>query len=139
MIRGIPLNRSYTKQEVDNKLGTVAVEYVIDGGGSAITTGVKGYLEIPFAMTITGWVLLADQTGSIVVDVWKKSYASFPPSGSDSIAGSDLPTLSSAQKNQNLALTSWNTAVTPGDILAFNVNSAATITRVTLSLIGVKV
>ena len=29
------------------------LEFIIDGGGSAITTGQKGYLEVPFGMTIT--------------------------------------------------------------------------------------
>ncbi|GAI94589.1 unnamed protein product [marine sediment metagenome] len=61
--------------------------FIIDGGGSAITTGQKGHLEIPFACTITGWTILADQSGSIVVDVWKDTYAAFPPAVGDSIAG----------------------------------------------------
>lgn len=110
----------------------------IDGGGSAITTGVKGYLEIPFDMTITGWTLMGDQSGSIVIDVWKDTYANFPPLDADSIAGSELPTLSTAQKNQDLALSTWTTSVTAGDILGFNVDSATTVTRVTLTIRGTK-
>lgn len=113
---------------------TIGIPYVIDGGGSAITTGQKGYLEIPFACTITGWTILADQSGSIVVDVWKDTYANFPPTVADTIAGSEKPTLSSAQKNQDLTLTTWTTAVSAGDVLAFNVDSAATVTRVLVSL-----
>jgi hypothetical protein len=112
----------------------ITLTFVIDGGGSAITTGQKGHLEIPFACTITGWTLLADQSGSIVVDVWKDTYANFPPTVADTIAGSEKPTLSSAQKNQDLTLTTWTTAVAAGAILAFNVDSVATVTRVTLSI-----
>ena len=108
--------------------------FIIDGGGSAITTGQKGHLEIPFACTITGWTLVADQSGSIVIDVWKDTYANFPPTVADTIAGSEKPTLSTAQKNQDLTLTTWTTAVTAGDILAFNVDSITTVTRVTLSI-----
>ncbi len=117
---------------------TVSLTFIIDGGGSAITTGQKGHLEIPFACTITGWTILADQVGSIVVDVWKDTYANFPPTVADTIAGSEKPTLSSVQKNQDLTLTTWTTAIAAGDILAFNVDSCSTITRVTLSLKVVK-
>ena len=112
----------------------LSLTFIIDGGGSAITTGQKGHLEIPFACTITGWTILADQSGSIVVDVWKDTYANFPPTVADTIAGSEKPTISAAQKGQDLSLTTWTTAIAAGDILAFNVDSCATITRVTISL-----
>lgn len=113
---------------------TRTITFIIDGGGSAITTGVKGFLEIPFACTITGWTILADQSGSIVVDVWKDTYANFPPTVADTIAGTEKPTLSSVQKNQDLSLSTWTTAITAGDILAFNVDSITTVTRVTISI-----
>jgi len=122
------------KTAADIASRVMTITFIIDGGGSAITTGQKGHLEIPFACTITGWTLLADQSGSIVIDVWKDTYANFPPTPADTITGSEKPTLSSAQKNQDLALTTWTTAVSAGDILAFNVDSASTVTRVTLSI-----
>jgi hypothetical protein len=112
----------------------IDLTFIMDGGGSAITTGQKGHIEIPFACTITGWTLLADQSGSIVIDVWKDTYANFPPTVADTIAGSEKPTLSSVQKNQDLTLTTWSTSVAAGDILAFNVDSVSTVTRVTLSI-----
>jgi hypothetical protein len=114
----------------------VSLEFVIDGGGAAITTGQKGHLEIPFNMNIDGWTLVADQSGSIVIDVWKDTYDNFPPTSDDSIAGTEKPTLSSAQKNQDTNLTSWTKQCSVGDILAFNVDSVATVQRVTLSLRG---
>jgi hypothetical protein len=78
---------------------TAAITYTIDGGGSAIITGSKGQLDIPFpGCTITGWVLTADQIGSAVVDVQSSSYAGFPGSLA-SICGGDEPTLSGVQKN----------------------------------------
>lgn len=106
----------------------------IDGGGSVITTGVKGYLSVPFNCTITGWTLVSDVSGSVVVDVWKDTYANYPPTIADVITASAKPTLSSANKNTSTTLTGWTTTVTAGDVLAFNVNSAATVTRVTLTL-----
>jgi hypothetical protein len=116
-------------------VGTVsALTFVIDGGGSAITTGVKGDIEVPFACTITAARLFADQTGSIVVDIWKDTYANFPPVVGDSITASAKPTLSSAIKAQNTTLTGWTTSIAAGDVLRFNVDSITTCTRVTVSL-----
>lgn len=106
----------------------------IDGGGSAITTGLKGFVRVPYNCTITGWEIYADQTGSVVIDVWKDTYANFPPTSLDSIAGSEKPTLSSTQKNQDTSLGTWTTSVTAGDVIAFNVDSATTVTRVNLSI-----
>jgi len=110
------------------------LEIIIDGGGSAITTGEKGHIEVPYDCTIQRVTLLADQSGSIVVDIWKGTYADFPPTDVDSITASAPPTISSAQKSQDSTLSGWTTSVAAGDILAFNVDSASTITRVTLSL-----
>ncbi|RAZ90164.1 hypothetical protein DPM33_15155 [Mesorhizobium hawassense] len=116
-------------------LQTRELFFLIDGGGAAITTGIKGDLPpMPFACTILDVTLLADQSGSIVIDIWKDTYANFPPTIADTIVASAKPTLSSATKSQDSTLTGWTTAVAAGDILRFNVDSAATLTRVTLGL-----
>jgi hypothetical protein len=124
-----------TKNYVDTnerKEGVIGI--TIDGGGGVITTGVKGYIEAPFSGTIAGWTIVADVSGSCVVDVWKDTYANFPPTVADTIAGSEKPTLSAVQKNQDLTLSTWTTSVTKGDVIGFNVDSATTVTRVTVSL-----
>lgn len=99
-----------------------------------ITTGIKGDLYIPFACTISAVTMLADQSGSIVVDIWKDSYANFPPTDADSITASAVPTISSATKSQDTTLTGWTKSISAGDILRFNVDSVSTITRLTLTL-----
>lgn len=111
-----------------------SIPFIIDGGGVAITTGVKGDIEVPFACTITGVKMLADTSGSIVVDIWKDTYDNFPPTVADKITASAPPTISSATKSSDTTLTGWTTSVSAGDILRFNVNSASWVTRVTLSL-----
>lgn len=113
---------------------TSAVEFVLDGGGSAITTGTKGFVQVPFACTITAARLLADQPGSIVVDIWKDTYANYPPTAADSITGAAPPAIASAAKSENTGLTGWTTSIAAGDILGFNVNSASGVTRVTVVL-----
>lgn len=112
---------------------TAQITMVIDGGGSAITTGEKSWVVIPYNAQILGWEITGDTSGSIVVDVWKDTYANYPPTVADSIAGSEKPTLSAATKNQDHSLTTWTTLlITAGDYIKFNVDSAATVTRISL-------
>jgi hypothetical protein len=115
-----------------SRLATIQV--ILGDGVNVLSTGVKGFLEVPFDCVIEAATLLADVSGSVVVDVWKDTYANFPPTVADTITASAKPTLSSAQKAQNTTLTGWTTALTKGDILAFNVDSASTLHQVTLSL-----
>lgn len=111
-----------------------AIYLVLDGGGQAITTGIKADVRVPYSGTITGWELVANASGSIVIDVWKDTYANFPPTVADTIAGTEKPTLSSASKNQDTALSTWTTTVTAGDWIRFNVDSASTVQRVALAI-----
>lgn len=113
---------------------TANITFIIDGGGSAITTGIKGDLEVSFAGTITGVTLLADQSGSIVVDIWKDTYANYPPTVADTITAAAKPTLSGADKSKDTTLTGWTTAIAAGSTLRYNVDSAATVQRVLVSL-----
>jgi hypothetical protein len=103
----------------------------VDGAGAVLTTGQKGYITIPFTGTIAGWYIVADQSGSIVMDVWKKASPTIPVNA-DSITGSEKPTLSAAQFASDVALTTWTTNVTAGDIIGFEIESVSTITRVNL-------
>ena len=50
----------------------------VDGGGSVISTGVKGFTSVPNTGTITRARLLADQSGSVVFDIWKDIFGNFP-------------------------------------------------------------
>lgn len=105
-----------------------------DASGDVIAVGSKGSIEVPFACTIAGWTILAEQVGSIVIDVWKTSYAAAPPTVANTIAGSEKPTLSAANKNQDLVLTTWTPGINAGDVLKFNVDSVTTIKQATVTL-----
>jgi hypothetical protein len=108
------------------------LNFVIDGYGSTITTGKKGVLVTDCDYTVTGWTIIANQSGSIVVDVKRSTYANYPTTSS--IAGSELPTLTSAQKNEDLSLTTWTTSLSARDIIEFEVNSVTSVTRATVAL-----
>jgi hypothetical protein len=116
-----------------------AITAIIDGEGQVITTGVKGWVTVPFSCTLTENDLLADQSGSIVVNVWKCTYAQFDagathPVAADKITSSTPPTITSATKSTDSTLASWTTAITAGDILAFNVDSVTSVQRASLTL-----
>lgn len=108
---------------------------MVDGAGSVITTGVKGDIMLHFAATITEWEVFASPSGSIVFDLWSDTYANFPPVVGDSITTGEKPTLSSADHGQDTSLNGgagW--AITAGNIIRVNVDSASTCTRATLAL-----
>lgn len=114
--------------------GTTDIIFVKDNNGVVIPTGIQGDIHVPFACTITGIFIFTDATGSIVVDLWKDTYANFPPTDADSITASAQVTISSAQKATDTTLTGWTTSVTAGDIIRVNVDSASTVTRFTLAI-----
>ncbi len=103
-------------------------------GGATLTTGVIGFIQMAYAGTINSVTLMGDASGSVVVDIWKVAYASFPPTNSNSICASDLPTLSSAQNSTDSTLTGWTTTFAVGDVLAFNINSVATLKSLNIDL-----
>lgn len=116
------------------QLRTRQIGIVVDGGGSALTTGLKGFKSSPWTGIITGVRLLADQSGSIVFDIWKDTYANFPPTIADTITAAAKPTITTAVKSEDTTLTGWTTAVTAGDVFGFNIDSITTITRIILEL-----
>lgn len=129
---GIEINSTDLRMTAAQR--TRELVFIIDGGGSTITTGQKGHLRIPFACTITAAAVYANASGSIVVDIWKDTQANFPPTDADSITASAPVTLSSAQTATDTTLTGWTTSITAGDVLAYNVDSATTVQRVTVTL-----
>lgn len=126
-----------TFSDVKTRLDALSVSgvvFIIDGGGEAITTGVKGFVQLPFKCEIQSVALFADQSGDVVVDFWVDTYANFPPTVADTITASAKPTLSSAQKYQDSTLTGWTKTILAGSVLAFNVDSVSDIERLSIML-----
>lgn len=112
---------------------TSAIQFLIDGGGAVPATGVWGQISLPYACTIKSWTLTSDVTGSAVIDLLRSTYAGFPTMAS--IAGTDKPTLVTAQKNTDSTLTGWgSTALNAGDELQINLNSVTTCQRLNLTV-----
>jgi hypothetical protein len=119
---------------IDNAIELATVGLRIDNGASVIPTGVSGNIVIPFNCTIQQWTLLANESGSVVVDIWRDTYANYPPTVADTITASAKPTISSSTKGQSSTLTGWTTALTAGDILRFNVDSVTSIKALDINL-----
>lgn len=119
----------------------VVYEYVIDGGGSVITTGLKGGLYVPDAFTLTGWAIGLDLSGSIVIDVWNDARANYPPTVADSLnaGGGTKPTVTTTTNNRDVTLTSYDTSIQADSYLFFNVDSISTATRAVIALWGYRV
>lgn len=118
----------------------VPIEVILDGGGSALASGVKVYYQCQFSGTISAVTSLADQSGSVALSIEKCTYAQFDagathPVTGDSIVASAPPSISSATKYTDSTLTGWTTSFSAGDILCFLTTGAATnIQRVTIAL-----
>ena len=114
----------------------------IDGGGSAITTGFKGAIYVPFAGTIAEWTILSTDgnpptTGSIEVDILKGTYANYPTMSS--IVGTGTkPNIANNNKGQGTPVGWSTTTVNAGDCIGFQVTSVSSLKRVTIVLKVVK-
>ena len=130
-ITGTLSDQSDLQAALNAKANTVKDTFgiTVDGAGTALTTGTKGYRYIEQDCTVTGWDVRSDVSGSIVFDVKRSGV---------SIAGTEKPTLSGASSAQDLTLTTWTVSLSAGDIIEFVIDSAATLTRATLSVLVTK-
>jgi hypothetical protein len=107
----------------------------LTGDGGVIPTGTKYFAAYaPWDGEIEEAVVTADQSGSIVFDVWVDSFANYPPTVADTITASAKPTLSSEISSKDTTLTDWTKTFSKGDAFIINVDSASTVTEATLTL-----
>lgn len=122
----------YSSLPSGNDVMTLA--FVMDGHGSVIAVGPKGAIPLFFNCLIEGVTLLADITGSVVVDIYRDSYSNYPNNSADSITNAHKPTLSGAITYNDTVLTGWNTVISGNNVLSFNIDSVSTITKLTVAL-----
>jgi hypothetical protein len=108
---------------------TKTIGVTFDGDGSPPTIGSVGYVVCQDSGTIDQWAIIADVSGSAVVDVWKVAGAI--PTNANTIAGSEKLTLSAQQLANDTSLTTWSTPVSSGDVFGFELESVSTCTRLT--------
>lgn len=106
------------------------------GGASPISTPVN---EVPILIkdncTITEVVLLTQGgNGDCVLDIWKSSYAGYPPNVGNTICAAAKPTISGGVKYKDTTLTGWTTALSAGDTLLVKLDSSTNFTFIGLWL-----
>lgn len=112
-----------------------SVGFTTDGAGSVLTTGLIGYVTVPYAGTITAWSITADGTSpTCTIDVWRVGTGTALPAVGNTIMGTK-PALSTANAIRSTTMTGWNpTAVTANDILGFNLDAVTVATKITFQL-----
>jgi hypothetical protein len=134
IITDISTNVTEINNTIEKAGKEAAVVWVIDGGGSAISTGVSGYLSVPFNCSIDAAEVIADQSGSIKIDIWMDSIGNYPPTDADTITGGNEPEISAGTTYYSSALSGWTRTLPKYCNLGFNVDSCTTITKATLTL-----
>lgn len=110
------------------------ITFTFDGGGAVLTTGAKGWAIAEYTGNISQATITGDVTGNLTVDLWKDTYANFPPTVADTITASAKPTISSGVKGQDSTLTGWTKTIVAGDIIRANIDSVSAITYAVLTL-----
>jgi len=118
-----------TYQGIPSVLGVLA-----DGQSGVIATGVLGYKVLDFPGIITGYDIVASTTGYCQFDIWKIAAGTTLPTSANTITSTNKPTLSSGLIISSTNLSGWTTTFAAGDIIAYNVVSASTVTKATLTL-----
>lgn len=126
----MPGNKHYTL----SRATPIAIPYVFDGGGSAITGNPYGFLPIPFAGYIESASLVADGAPTLVdIDVQKCALGDFP-SGLASIVGSNPLTLEGVEQVKDSLLTGWTKDFVRDTVFKFIVLHTDTVTLIAVVL-----
>lgn len=99
-----------------------------------LTANSKVRLTIPIACTIISSRIFSDVSGSAVVDIWKDTWANYPPTVADTITASAKPTLSSQTHVEDATLTGWSLNIAAGDALIGNLDSSSGVGQVVVEL-----
>ncbi len=103
---------------------TRTINYVVDNGSRPMTIGNKGYLTIDVTGNIQSFVLLADNIGTLELDIRKCNFDDFP--AGTSICGNSRPELNNEVKKSDITLTGWTKQLNAGDILQYEVINVST-------------
>jgi hypothetical protein len=100
------------KSSTVRSIGTFA-----NGAGSAISTGIMGYVYVPVAMKILGWAAFCDVSATLTVDVWSVLLANAPPTVTNTMCNGNYITITAA--------TQASLIVETGGVLGFTAGSSS--------------
>lgn len=102
----------------------------------AVTTPTNDvFVQIPRACTLVEvTIVTAGGPGSCTVDIWKSTFAGFPPVIGGTITGGVPPAIAAGTTYSNTVLAGWTTAFAQDDILLFRITASSTFTQVAITL-----
>lgn len=89
--------------------------------------------------TLKAILLFTDvPAGNVIVDIWKTSFAGFPPTGANSICGTARPTLTTGMQkllftSAQMAAAGWTTTVNAGDVIRLVAGSVSGINQLVVA------
>jgi hypothetical protein len=121
--------------------GDPACLVTMDNGEAVFVAGTTIDIIMPAAMNVKSYTMVVTNptSGSIVLDIWKCTYAQFDnsthPVVGDSITASAKPTISSSYKAQDTTLTGWTKGVSLYDIWRVRIDSCTSIKKFSILFI----
>jgi hypothetical protein len=67
------------------------ISMIMSGGGGLIPEGIQGDIEVPMTGVLQRVTVLPDQSGTMLAEIWKAAYASYPPVGAGSMCARNRP------------------------------------------------
>jgi len=115
-------------------LGNDEIRINLHNNGSEITTGLgAAFYTASSPSTIIGWYINAYPTGSISLDILKRTTGI--PNASHSITNGNYVNVSSSQQNSSTNLSGWSsTSIVQGNTLGINILSATNVKYVVVTL-----
>ncbi|GIV35407.1 MAG: hypothetical protein KatS3mg031_2942 [Chitinophagales bacterium] len=126
---------------ISNSLNSGLITIELYNGGQDLTTGIKDVpVKLPYSGVVTGWEIMAYNSSNVltsascVVDILSDTFANLPLSGSDSIAGTEKPSLSSQSTNSDYSITTWGNLVEGNYIQAEIESVSAGVARIVICI-----
>lgn len=83
-------------------------------------------IQVPRACTLKEVTILGlAGSGTCTINIWKRVFASFPPTSSDDITGGTSPAIVSGNTYSNTTLSGWTTAFAQGDVIRFHLSACS--------------
>ena len=124
---GVAQGMAWTNQDFN-------IQFHLGDGTNVISTGSTlagyAYIDVPVDSVVESWEVMADATGSIVVDIFKSTFSAFPPTAPR--AGLGQPLMSNLRKNSGNA--TGTASLLKTDVLLASVSSVSTLKLATVSL-----
>ena len=101
------------------------ISHTFGGQGTTLTAGSVRYLaDVPYACTLQGWAVAADQ-GTATVDVWRANDGTSLPTVTNSITAGAPMVLTPGARIRSTSMPGWQTSIANHSILAFSLVSVA--------------